>query len=479
MESKPLYKIKLPLIVVLLLTVMGCQNQETVKTAAPKQLQYEIINYYKVLGSDTATLPHRYRITYYFDDGLLHRWMELDSSRQLLTDYIAQYDEKWVQTGAVYVELEPGEPFDGKYERERVRFSGDTLKTTEWLDSAGNVYYSMVEDLNPQGKPLRAAFIGDQLHGYDTAYYTKEGFEQRIFFTNIRGKVFNDRSFQYLSLNDNGDWVQRLKIMDDTVREVQKRALFYHGEVPGSSKLFLEGVISRADQDQNSLSFSADEKVLFYTQGKDWENQLPYISQKVKGLFTAAQRIGLMDTVYNGAISPSGNRIIYCKRLADKTEIYLINKVNGEWNTPLNLSQNSGMQGGYFNWFSEEEIYFYTPDGNGDLVSAKLIQNQLTELQPLTELNTDATEFSPFIDREKQFLIFTRYQEGDEAQQGFFISYNQGNVDNPKWAPAKKIESLPYGWGAFISANGQTFHYTDGSNIFALPLSALDITIGE
>ncbi|MDH3710705.1 MAG: hypothetical protein OER04_12490, partial [Cyclobacteriaceae bacterium] len=170
-------------------------------------------------------------------------------------------------------------------------------------------------------------------------------------------------------------------------------------------------------------------------------------------------------------------QIIFSRRSPKTTEILLTEKVSGEWSTPVNLTRQSGWQGGYFSWCNEQEIYFYMPEQNGDLVAGRLQGGQLTDIRPLVALNTSATEFSPFIDNEKRYLIFTRFQEGDPLQQGFFISYNQGTHANPQWDEPTKIPHLPYGWGAFVSHKDQGFFFTDGDNIFMAPLSLLGLNL--
>ncbi len=479
-KSKIIFAIRLALLLIMawpLSFLASCQAADYSKPSSKKLIQFEKIKYFPIHQGDTSMSPTKSRITYYFDNGLLYRWMERDSMDRLTTDYVAEYDDEWVQTGARYIELEAGDSFDGEYERERVTFSGDTLKTTEWLDSAGNVYYRMIEDLNKMGNPDRAAFIGEELHGYDSAYYTAEGFEKRIFFTNVKGRVFNDRSFEYAAINRQGDWTKRFKIINDTIREVQRRQVRYYGDSLTEVSKFMEGMVSKANLSQNSISFSRHTEHLFYTQGKDWEHQRGYLASKVQGLYTLPQKLDALDTVYNGALSPSGDRIIYCRRLPQSTEILLIEKANGEWSEPLNLTQQSGWQGGYFNWYNEHEIYFYTPEQSGDMVVGQLRGGRLTDVKPLARLNTSATEFSPFIGKEKKYLIFTRFQEGDPQQQGFFISYNQGTNSNPQWAEPTKIPHLPYGWGAFVSYEDQAFFFTDGDNIFTAPISLLGLSL--
>ena len=235
---------------------------------------------------------------------------------------------------------------------------------------------------------------------------------------------------------------------------------------------YLLGLISSDEWDENCLSFNRKGDLIFFTRGNEWDKQLGFLASKKKEEFTEPVQLFTLDTIYNGAISPSGKRILYCKRLEEQTEIWLVERSAGGWGDPVNLTASSGIAGGYFNWYNESEIYFYTPENEGDLVMGRLKNGTLSIVDRLDALNTKkGTEFSPYIDRKKAFIVFTRYLEGDKDQQGFFISRNEGTKRNPVWAPPEKISELPYGWGAFISRSSEYFYFTDGVDIYQSKLS--------
>ena len=183
---KETIKILLLMFCTLLLVMCKSTNEEP---TGKSNIFVEKIDYYNHPKGDQH-MPFKYRLEYYYKNGKPHRWQELDSTYKVLTDYIYQYDEKWNHTGALY-----SENSDPDYGIEKVRFENDSTQITEWIDSTGAVYYTMTDNLNMEGKTYRAEFKGDAVHGYDSTFYTKEGFVERIFFTNIKGKVFNDRQF--------------------------------------------------------------------------------------------------------------------------------------------------------------------------------------------------------------------------------------------------------------------------------------------
>ena len=464
MKSKFLY-------ILILLGVFSCQKEIETQRANPS-LRFEKINYFNH-PTNIDAVPFQYRLTYYFNNGRPHRWLEFDSLGLVMTDYIYEYDDNWRQIGARY-----REEGASSFSIEKVRFENDSTRVTEWIDSIGKIFYTMKDNLNKQKKTFRAEFIGDKTHGYDSTFYTKEGFEKRIFFTNTKGKVFNDRRFTYDSLNKYDDWVVRKKIMEDTIREIQFREVYYDNRFVSDDGKYYEGIVSTGELSENVISFSKDQSVMFLTRTSDWTNQSAFITNLKNGLLTETVPIKELDTIYNGAISPSGNKIIYSKRKGNKEEIYLIEKVGDKWSNIINLTASSGIEGGYFNWLTESIIYFQSTLNEGDLVQGKLENDKLIIEDYLTNLNTkNGTEFSPYVDSEMHYVIFTRYVEGDKSNQGFFVSYNENNFDKPKWSKPTKLTMLPYGWSAYVINNENQFVYTNGEDYYSIPVEKLNLNI--
>lgn len=452
----------------LILVLSSCQSNEK-EQSSHRHPTFERISYYNYPLNQNQH-PLKFRLTYYYDNGLPHRWLELDSAGRVMTDYIYKYDSEWIQVGAKYRE-------DGvkNYSIEQVDFPNDSTMVTEWLDSLGNIYYRMIDNLNTQGNTYRATFIGDEVHGYDSTFYTEEGFVERIFFTNVKGKIYNDRSFQYDSVNQNGDWLSRKKIMADTVSEVHLKEIFYDRQYNSESGKFLEGIVTTGDYDENTISFSANEELAILTRTDNWEKQQPILLRRSNGVYVEEDLYDELGYIYNAALSPDGDKLLYSVRDSDQEEIWLI-KLN-DWSNRLNLTKASGIQGGYFYWHNENEVYFYTSQhGYGDVMKGILSNESLTIVDSLKELNAiNATEFSPFIDKDGQFIIFTRYEEGVPDNQGFFIAYNSGVGNETVWTIPKKLEMPGYGWSPAIISNNTQFVYTDGNDILSLPITALQL----
>lgn len=446
--------------------MMGCQNSQKVDTNPI--LRFEKINYYPYPYT-AGDKPIKYRVEYYFDNGKSHRWSELDSLEKSQVEYIYTYDIDFNHIGARY--KEPDEP---KYNIEKVRFENDSTQITEWVDSMGVVFYTMIDNLNKDGKTYRATFKGKKIDGYDSTFYNSYGLEKRIFFTNTKGKVYNDRTFGYDVVDGDGNWSERVKIMKSKVVEIQKREFYFDQNFTTADGKYYPGVISTGEYSENVFSFTKDENTVFLTRTEGWDVQSAYIATKKNGLYTETKLVEGLDSIYNGAISPDGSKIIYTTKNGDEETTWLMNREEDLWSEPFNLTENSKLtNAGYFHWFSNTELYFYQEVNNGDIFKGTFNDGDFIIENMFTDLNTMATEFSPYMDPQHRFMIFTRYLEGDASQQGFFISYHDGDY----WSPPKKIEALPYGWNARFIQNRTRFLYTDGEDIYSVPVSSLNLRL--
>ncbi|WP_445381206.1 VanZ family protein [Robiginitalea sp. IMCC43444] len=345
----------------------------------------------------------------------------------------------------------------------------------------------------PKGEPYKQKLV----------YNYSNGNPYKVLKIDKNGEVFEDFTFQYDStwnplnkrnsdkkvashsfetisiLEGYSKFTKRnvlKKFRGDTLIGIQLTDHILEEGHPSHSGIYYPGVLSSAQWSENTFSFSENGNRIFMTRTKGWETQFPFIAKKKAGIFTSPFPFERIDSLYNGAISPSGERILYSTRVGDINSIYLLQKENGNWNMPVNLSEKSGITGGYFYWYSEEEIYFYIPDGNGDLVRGELKGGNLRIADRLESLNNPtSTEFSPFVDKDKRFIIFTRYLDGAESQQGFFVAFNKGAMSEPVWGIPVRINELSYGWNAWILKEKKLFLYTNGIDIMGASLDSLSL----
>ena len=93
-----------------------------------------------------------------------------------------------------------------------------------------------------------------------------------------------------------------------------------------TTERFYPGVISTPDFGENVFSFTQNESILFLTRTQNWDYQTGFLSTKVNGIFQNPIPIKGLDSIYNGAMSPKGDRIIYTQKKEEKELTFLVEK---------------------------------------------------------------------------------------------------------------------------------------------------------
>ncbi|MEM1122902.1 MAG: hypothetical protein AAGJ18_20830, partial [Bacteroidota bacterium] len=89
------------------------------------------------------------------------------------------------------------------------------------------------------------------------------------------------------------------------------------------AQIFYPEVISSTTFSENSMSFTEEEDLVFLTRTTGWQYQSGHLSKKQNGTFDQTEAIPQLDSIYNGAINPAGNKIIFCVKQNGQEAIYL------------------------------------------------------------------------------------------------------------------------------------------------------------
>ena len=106
----------------------------------------------------------------------------------------------------------------------------------------------------------------------------------------------------------------RKKIMQDSIQEIHLREVYYDNRFTSRDNKYYEGIVSTGEFYENVFSFSKDYSLMFMTRTSDWTYQSAFVAHFKNGLFTETFAIKVLDSIYNGSISPSGSKIIYSLR---------------------------------------------------------------------------------------------------------------------------------------------------------------------
>ncbi len=193
------------------------------------------------------------------------------------------------------------------------------------------------------------------------------------------------------------------------------------------------------------------------------------------------EALSITDTLYNLAITPDGNRIIFKKYEYPKGEevskTYIVDREGPSWGTPKEVNTLYNINAGYFQPLSDKSlvmfarlprpgIYISYPDDEKIYSIPKWVDDMLVP--------DSTTSFDAFLNKKKNKLIITRavYKKDEETigPDGFFY-YRKINGE---WLESKRLP-LPYGWGATVTSNDE-FIFVRNRNLQILPLSDLEIS---
>lgn len=244
--------------------------------------------------------------------------------------------------------------------------------------------------------------------------------------------------------------------------------------------VFEPGNISVPEKTTHEISFTQDGQTLYFTQTVDnkWrKSQMGFKSSFSNGKWGKPIKIEFVDSLYNMSVSPDGNRLLFCKE--DKTWVCL--KENGKWSIPkdLNSDYDYSFKGGYYHILTDNSFYFSSVQEKelhpyDDIYYVGFRDGRYQKPKRLsTNINTEATEFSPWVNRGNNVMIFTRYDASSATNTGVFASRFEEN----SWQKAQKIEALEYGWGVFVREDTGTLYYSVDGIIEAHDLDSLDIAI--
>lgn len=242
--------------------------------------------------------------------------------------------------------------------------------------------------------------------------------------------------------------------------------------------VFEPGNISVPGKTSHEISFTKNGKTLYFTQTVDnkWQkSQLGFKSHFVNGKWSKPIKIEFVDSLYNMSVSPDGNKLFFCKE--DKS--WLCTKENGKWTIPLDLNSkyDFSFNGGYYHILNDNSFYFSSIQENelhpyDDIYYVAFKDGHYQKPKRLnSNINTKATEFSPWVNERNDLMIFTRYDASSDANTGIFLSKFKEN----KWQKAQKIKALEYGWGVFVREDTGTLYYSVKGLIYKYNLNLLGI----
>ena len=220
-------------------------------------------------------------------------------------------------------------------------------------------------------------------------------------------------------------------------------------------EIFAPGIVSIKGRLEHGISFSPDTREFaFGILNKDDFSGEIYYSKKINNNWTEPMVFEPLknECVYLPYFSPDGKSLLYAQSKPDTnngyTDIWIIEKTNGNWNTPEKLQAPLSSISREANacMTNDGTIYFSSNrncEGKvncdfADLFYSRLDNKQYQSVELIAELSSPQNdEESIFISPKEEYLIFCRYTN-NETWMDLYISYHDINNN---WIEPQIIDS--------------------------------------
>ncbi|NND63485.1 MAG: hypothetical protein HKN48_09865 [Flavobacteriaceae bacterium] len=231
--------------------------------------------------------------------------------------------------------------------------------------------------------------------------------------------------------------------------------------------------------EETSPSITADGKTVVFARYTDWVKKVPYIAHFRNNQWKKSQ-LPITDTLYNLAISPNGQNIVYKKYEVtsggEVSKTYLVKKEGSSWGKSVEQTNLYNINAGYFQFTPDGTLFMFARKPKTGIYYANL-QADGEYSKPIwlsDEVSFDGSvSFDVCVHPNKDKLIITqeykRNRQGELGDIGFYYYQKIKGV----W---KRIQRLPlaYGWGANVTPDGN-FMFVRNGNIQSISLNEVGI----
>jgi len=255
--------------------------------------------------------------------------------------------------------------------------------------------------------------------------------------------------------------------------------------------VFEPGVISLEGVSEGSPDITADGNTLVFTRYSSYGDQVPYIAERSdSGSEWEVRQFTFTDTLYNLAISPDGQRIVYKTRNRPSPGADRVNNAfqvdrhaDGSWGEPVEM-QPALKNAGYFRIANDGTLYLFinasegTPRGiftselnsDGSYSDPVWLSDAVSPFPSVT--------YSPIINDDETKIIVNRAGLSEEEEQklgerGLYIHQKYGF----QWDTGRRL-NLPYSWYAEVLPDGRLI-FVENGDLYEASLKELGINWNE
>ena len=255
--------------------------------------------------------------------------------------------------------------------------------------------------------------------------------------------------------------------------------------------VFEPSVISLEGVSEGSPDITADGNTLVFTRYESYGDKVPYIAERINsGSGWEVRQLTFTDTLYNLAISPDGQRIVYKTRNRPSPGADRVNNAfrvdrnpDGSWGEPVEM-QPDLKDAGYFRIANDGTLYLFinasegTPRGiftselnsDGSYSDPVWLSDAVSPYPSVT--------YSPIINDDETKIIVNRAGLTEEEEQklgerGLYIHQKYGF----QWDTGRRL-NLPYSWYAEVLPDGRLI-FVENGDLYEASLEELGINWNE
>lgn len=419
---------------------------------------------------------------WYDTDGKRLRWEITDAEGNPTLVFFVTHDDEGREAQALFYEEGAESP-----SREVFTYDGMTQTTTYYYEPG--VPADRTETDYAGGREVRKRFYNKEgtMYGDEEVFWDVDPMELRdpddppvnqlgwTFRYTKSGKETTFR-YQYQEFNEKKRWTRRLKTRNGIPEQVEVRTLatIANPRPRPTPFVFASGVIS-SEVYETSPSFSKDGKTMVFARyGDDWSVKEPFIATLGENGWEVSKVKGI-GNVYNLAISPDANTIIFSKRSdEDVRTTYRIGRKGNRWSKPEDLTKKYGVVGTYPCLDDNGDLFYTDSDGPaGDGIYSIRKQGDGFGGEPVAIFNPkEAPPFDAFTADGKLFFMTRCFDDtcASGPPNGVFEVYVNSLNERISW-----VRALPYAWGAQPVEPLGLFLFTDGEDVLAIPLESAGI----
>lgn len=253
--------------------------------------------------------------------------------------------------------------------------------------------------------------------------------------------------------------------------------------------IFEPGVISLEGISEGSPDVTADGNTLVFTRYQSYGDKVPYIAERTESGWDVRQ-LTFTDTLYNLAISPDGQRIVYKTRNRPSPDADRVNNAfrvdrqpDESWGEPVEM-QPALKDAGYFRIANDGTLYLFinasegTPRGifTSDLNSDGSYSDPVWLSDSVSPY--PSVSYSPIINDDETKIIVNRAGLNEEEEQklgqrGLYIHQKYGF----QWDTGRRL-NLPYSWYAEVMPDGRLI-FVENGDLYQASLEDLNINWNE